>query len=82
MVKFSFEFDKPDKKYKAGETVLCKITIELSEKLHARSLSIRFKGIAHTEWTKIERIRRRDEYHNVRTKYTGDEEYFRNYQCV
>lgn len=44
MSKFSFEFDKPDKKYKIGETVNVKVTIELSRKFRARSLWIGFKG--------------------------------------
>lgn len=82
MVSFTFDFDKPDKKYKAGDTIHCKINVSIFSKFKARSLSIRFKGIAHTEWTKSRTVTRNGKSHTVHDRYTGDEEYFRVYQYM
>lgn len=75
-IRYNVVFDKPDKKYIAGEIVRCKVYIEVLTKFKARSLSIRFLGVAHTEWTKTESDRKSG---TKRVRYTGDEEYFRTY---
>lgn len=82
MVSFTFEFDKPDKKYLAGDTVHCKIQVTVFSKFKARSLSIRFKGFAHTEWTKSRTVTSNGKSRTVHDRYTGDEEYFRSYQYM
>lgn len=82
MVSFTFDFDRSDQKYRAGDTVHCKIGIIVHSKFKARSLSIRFKGIAHTEWTKSRTVTSNGKTRTVYDRYTGDEEYFRSYQYM
>lgn len=79
MVSFDIEFDKPGKNYIPGETVHCKIQVTVSSKFKARSFTIRFKGAAHTEWTKSRTVTSNGKSRTVHDRYTGDEEYFRSY---
>ncbi|XP_063708993.1 arrestin domain-containing protein 17-like [Culicoides brevitarsis] len=72
MVTFVFEFDRADKRYKAGDTVFCKLHVTVHERFKARSLSLRFAGKAYTQWSKTGLGRY--------TVYKGKEEYFREYQ--
>lgn len=76
---YVFTFDKSDKIYKPGETVNCKVQINVFSKFKARSLCIRFKGFAHTRWL-ISRTWGRNNRDPL--PYTGDEEYFKNYQYI
>lgn len=82
MVSFTFVFDKADRKYVAGETVQCKVQVVVSSKFKARSLSMRFKGIAHTEWTESRSVTENNETRTVTDTYTGDEQYFKSYQYL
>ena len=72
MASFTIQFNKPNKKYNAGESVHCKILIVIHSKFKARSLTLRFLGVAHTEWTK-------SGHGNSRILYVGHQEYFRKY---
>uniref|UniRef100_A0A336LUC5 CSON004664 protein n=1 Tax=Culicoides sonorensis TaxID=179676 RepID=A0A336LUC5_CULSO len=80
MVAFTIDFDKPDKNYIAGETVRCKIQINVHSKFKARSLSVRFKGFAHTEWTKSRTVTSGGKTRTVHDRYTGDQEFFKSVQ--
>lgn len=71
MTSFSIQFDKVDKKYKPGDTIHCNVHITVTEKFQARSLSVQFLGVVHTEWTQVGRIRRK----KIHT-FTGDEIFF------
>ncbi|XP_063700379.1 arrestin domain-containing protein 2-like [Culicoides brevitarsis] len=82
MVSFTFDFDKPDKKYRAGESVRCKISVNVFSKFKAKSLSVRFRGKAHTEWTKSRTETRDGKTRTVYDTFTGHEEYFRQYQYL
>lgn len=77
MVSFRIEFDKQDKKYKPGQTIHCKVYIIVHSKFKARFLSIRFLGVAHTEWKSTRYHTNR--HTGPRKRFTGDEQYFRQY---
>lgn len=80
MTSFSIGFDRDTRRYISGETVYCQVHITVLEKFKARSLTLRFIGAAHTEWTTDHE--RKIDGHAIRETivHTGDEEYFRSYQ--
>lgn len=82
MASFTFVFNKPDKKYKPGDTIHCQVQVIVSSTFKARSLSVRFKGVKHTQWTKS----RTENYGNTKEtvvdRYTGHELQFANFQYI
>ncbi|XP_063695571.1 arrestin domain-containing protein 4-like [Culicoides brevitarsis] len=78
MVTFTIEFDRPDKKYRSGETVRCDLYVRVAEKFTARYLAFHFKGYAHTEWIKPERQKVDGKTIVTQVKYVGHEEYFKH----
>lgn len=88
MASFTIAFDKPDRKYKAGDTIHCNVQVIVSSRFKARSLSVLFKGNAHTGWSKYSHTVTTYDYNGAtRTQtvndwYTDDEEYFKFYQYI
>lgn len=78
MVSFSLVFNNPDKKYKAGEIVECKIYVSVFERFNTRSLSVRFIGVAFTEWEQSKTISENGTTRHVQQKFVGYEEYFKD----
>ncbi|XP_063708994.1 arrestin domain-containing protein 3-like [Culicoides brevitarsis] len=78
MVTLTVVLDKPDKRYQAGETIEAKIYISVFEPFNARSLSVRFLGVAFTEWTVSKTISQSGTTRHVQQKFVGYEEYFKD----
>lgn len=76
MLSFKIDFNKSSRKYKSGDVITCVVEFRVTEVLHVNSLSIRFKGAAHTEWTaKRSNLVPWQAYHGKET-FTGDQLYF------
>lgn len=82
MVSFYIELDKLDKKYKAGDTIYCKLIVTVFSKFKSRSFSIRFKGVAHTEWTKSRSVASNNRTRTVYDRCTGHEDFFKSYKYI
>lgn len=78
MVSFSISFNNPDKKYTAGDIVECKVYVSVFERFNARSLSVRFLGMAFTEWEQSKVITQSGTTRHVQQKFDGYEEYFKD----
>uniref|UniRef100_A0A336KQ44 CSON013882 protein n=1 Tax=Culicoides sonorensis TaxID=179676 RepID=A0A336KQ44_CULSO len=50
-VDFSFILNKPDRTFNAGDTINYKIIASVHKSFKARHLTVRFKGLAHIEWS-------------------------------
>lgn len=79
MISFCIKFDKPNKKYKSNQIVHCKVRIDIHTKFRARSLCLRFLGIAHTKWTKSKTVNSSGHSRIVNERFSGDEQYFKQY---
>lgn len=77
MVSFSIIFNKPDKKYKAGDIVECKIRVSVFERFDTRSLSVRYLGVAFTEWQQSKSVSQSGTTRLVQQKFEGYEEYLK-----
>uniref|UniRef100_A0A336M9V2 CSON013886 protein n=1 Tax=Culicoides sonorensis TaxID=179676 RepID=A0A336M9V2_CULSO len=79
MVSFSIIFNNPDKKYKAGDVVECKLQISIFERIDTRSLSLRFLGEAYNEWERTKTVSQSGATRHVSETFSAREEYF-NYE--
>lgn len=77
MVSFSLSFNKSDKKYKAGDIIECKVYVSVFERFNTRSFSIRFLGVAFTEWEQSKTVTQSGATRHVQEKFVGYQEFFK-----
>lgn len=82
MVTFDVTFDKPIRDYYPGEEVKCTWRVILTHPQKMRSIYVRYRGDAETNWSGSHTVSKMGRFVAERVVYHGDQNFFMYYQTL